>query len=75
MEAEKQALETTVLDLRNQIQGLTVDLNGQFDTLRSEKAVVEKSLEIERAAKGSDHSSGQDVIVVSHTYFVFVACS
>lgn len=68
MEAEKQALETTVSDLRNQIQVLTADLDGRLNTLRSEKAAVEKSLEIERAAKGSDQSSSQDAIVVSHKH-------
>lgn len=65
MEEEKQTLQTTVSDLRNQIQVLTANLGGQLNTLRSEKAALEKSLEVEKATKGSNPSSGQDAVIVS----------
>lgn len=70
MEAEKQVLENTVSDLRNQIQVLTTDLGGQLDILRREKATLEQSLEVEKIAKGPNLGSGQDSIIVSNSFLV-----
>ena len=63
-ETEKQALQTTVSELRNEIQTMTASFNGQLDTLRSEKMALEKTLEVEKASKSHDSSSDQQPITV-----------
>lgn len=68
-ETEKQALQATVSELRNEIQVLRADLNGQLDTLRSEKAALEKTLEVERSSKSHDSNSNQEPIIVRHQHF------
>jgi hypothetical protein len=61
-ETEKQALEATVSQLRDEMQALTTDFNRQLDTLRAESAALEKAPEIEKTSKsGLD----QEPIIVS----------
>jgi len=64
-ETEKQALQTTVSELRHEIQVLTADFNGQLEVLRGEKNALEKSLEVERTPKSQDSGLNQESIVVS----------
>jgi hypothetical protein len=68
IETEKQAMETTVSELRQEMQVLAVNLNGQLDTLRGEKAALEKTLEIERASKPHISDSEQEPIIVRCGY-------
>jgi peptidoglycan hydrolase CwlO-like protein len=63
-ETEKQALQTAVSELRNEIQVMTVGFNGQLDALRSEKMALEKTLEVERSSKPHDSGSDQQPIIV-----------
>lgn len=64
MESEKQALETTVSELRNEIQVFKATFDGQLGALRNDKATLEKALEAERASKGQIAPTDQEPIIV-----------
>jgi hypothetical protein len=58
-----------VSELRNEIQVLTADFNGQLDVLRGGKNALEKSLEAERTSKSQDSGPNQEPIIVSQEHF------
>ncbi|KAF7966386.1 hypothetical protein HWV62_38881 [Athelia sp. TMB] len=48
---EKQLLQTTITELRSEIEVLTANLNSQVESLRLEKSALENSLAAEKASK------------------------
>lgn len=65
-------MQTTITELRSEIEVLTGNLNGQIESLRAEKNTLEKSLVLEKALKAPTAPGEPDAVMVST--FVTVRC-